>query len=434
MADEEHGGKKKPKLKVDVRKGMGKDELLVGRKERSERRVAALRDTLGDGAVRLASHDFRRVRIPTGSFRLDWATGGGLPIGRTHTFWGMSGGGKTTAALRVVGQAQRFCCNCYRYPVIRADGTPYCDCYQKRLVQAKQLPDELKGEFTARIDRYMENSFEPVMAHFADVEGDLDEPWAVDLGVIPEQLTISEHESGEEVVDVVEALIQGGDTDIVVVDSLAMMTPTAELERSAENKGRGEQPLLVNMAMRKWTQARVRVRREHGRIVTVLLINQARQKMDNSGYGGPQVQKPGGMGQKFAGSVEVYFWEASGDVEDIKIDSVQAHNLKRANTAISRFRTDKNKTAGTRGVTGEIETFVRDVPPFRRGQVNDFPDIWRLCRKAELVRKQEKPNKWFLWNEEFGTEKAAKEYLLSNPDFERRLRAHLAETLMQMDF
>jgi len=431
MADEKE--KKKPKLKVDVRKGLAKGDEIVGRTARATRRVLALRDTLGDGAVRMASHDFQRVRIPTGSFRLDWGTGGGLPIGRTHTFWGLSSSGKTTAALRVVGQAQRFCCNCYRYPVLQADGTPYCDCYQEKLVRVKQLPDELKGEFTSRIDRYMENSYEPVMAHFADVEGDLDEPWAVALGVIPEQLTISEHDSGEEVVDVVEALILGGDSDFIVVDSLAMMVPTAELERSAENKGRGEQPLLINMAVRKWTQARVTARREFGRIVTILLINQARQKMDNSGYGGPQLQKPGGMGQKFAGSVEVYFWEATGDIDDIKVDSTKSHNFKRANTAISRFRTDKNKTAGTRGVTGEIEFFVRDVPPFKKGMVNDLPDIWRLCKKVELARKTEKPNKFWLWDESFGTEKAAKEWLLENPEFERRLRAKLADEMMRME-
>ena len=282
---------------------MAKKEVapLPTKAERFRLNQMALSDKFGEGSAYIPGGGVLHVpRVPTGSLRLDYATGGGLVVGKTITIYGGESSGKTSLVLRFIASAQRYCSNCWRVPVTATlltlesgatvvsapDGVggyvdlltgksvplekieqtvgtiPFCDCYKQKLFVPKMLPGEKddfepKDDFERRVELYRINSFEPVLATYNDVEGDLDVPWARTLGVDLDRLAISTGDTGEEVADVVAYQIQSCNTDIVVVDSLAMMTPTTELEDSANDSRVGVQPRLLNHCMRVWTQARV---------------------------------------------------------------------------------------------------------------------------------------------------------------------------------
>jgi RecA/RadA recombinase len=391
-------------------------------------------------------------------------------VGKTVTIYGGESSGKTTLVLRFIASAQRYCSNCYRVPITATvmklesgdtvvsfpdgvggyvdlltgksvplekiettEGTlPFCDCYKQKLFVPKPLPGdkddfEPKDDFERRVESYQYNSYEPVLATYNDVEGDLDVPWARTIGVDLDRLAISTGDTGEEVADVVAYQIQSCNTDIVVVDSLAMMTPTTELEDSANDSRVGVQPRLLNHCMRVWTQARVNAWRKHGRRVTVILVNQWRMKIDKFG-GGPQVV--GGMGQRFVGSIQLRCWEGKAGVNDVDVGK-KGSEFQMARTARTCFKVEKNKTFGSKGVEGEIDFFVRNCADGQIGEVDEFDDIWRLARYFKVVEKGEKPGKWLVFGREFDTETAGKEAVRADKEFAFKMREHLLGLMLQ---
>lgn len=202
----------------------------------------------GEGAImRLGQSSTLNVEaIPTGSMTLDLALGvGGVPRGRIIEIYGPESSGKTTVALSIVAQAQK-----------------------------------LEGE-----------------AAFIDVEHALDPVYAKALGVDIDNLLVSQPDSGEQALEIAEALIRSGAIDVIVLDSIAAMTTRAEIDGEMGDLHVGQLARLMSQAMRKLTAA---ISRSN---CVAIFINQIREKIGVM-YGNPETT-PGGRALKFYSSVRI---------------------------------------------------------------------------------------------------------------------------------
>ncbi len=202
----------------------------------------------GAGAVmRLGQTSTLNVdAIPTGSMTLDMALGiGGVPRGRIIEIYGPESSGKTTVALSIVAQAQK-----------------------------------LEGE-----------------AAFIDVEHALDPVYAKQLGVNIDELLVSQPDSGEQALEIAEALIRSGAIDVIVLDSIAAMTTRAEIDGDMGDLHVGQLARLMSQAMRKLTAA---ISKSN---CVAIFINQIREKIGVM-YGNPETT-PGGRALKFYSSVRI---------------------------------------------------------------------------------------------------------------------------------
>jgi len=210
--------------------------------------VSTLREKFGDGAIMMLG-EARRVDvavIPTGSFSLDLALGvGGLPRGRIVEIFGPESSGKTTLALNVVAQAQR------------------------------------QGGKTA----------------FIDAEHALDPVYAAHLGVKVNELLISQPDNGEEALNILESLVRSGMISVVVVDSVAALTPKAEIEGEMGDQHVGRQARMMAQALRKLTAIAAKSE------TLIIFINQIRMQIGVF-FGNPETT-PGGRALRFCASVRI---------------------------------------------------------------------------------------------------------------------------------
>jgi len=213
-----------------------------------EELLSNLQDRFGEGAI-MKLGDAKKVNvdvIPTGSFSLDLALGvGGLPKGRIVEIYGPESGGKTTLALNVVAQSQK------------------------------------KGGKAA----------------FIDAEHAMDPEYAAKLGVKIKELIISQPDSGEEALNILESLVKSHLIDVVVVDSVAALTPKAEIEGEMGAQFMGLQARMMSQALRKLTAIASKAN------TTIIFINQLREKIGIM-FGNPETT-PGGRALKFYSSVRI---------------------------------------------------------------------------------------------------------------------------------
>lgn len=213
-----------------------------------ESAIKVIEKKYGAGAVmRLGQTKTLNVdAIPTGSMTLDMALGiGGMPRGRIVEVYGPESSGKTTVALSVVAQAQK-----------------------------------IGGE-----------------AAFIDVEHALDPTYAQALGVDIDNLLVSQPDSGEQALEIAEALIRSGSIDVIVLDSIAAMTTRAEIDGEMGDLHVGQLARLMSQAMRKLTAA---ISKSN---CVAIFINQIREKIGVM-YGNPETT-PGGRALKFYSSVRI---------------------------------------------------------------------------------------------------------------------------------
>ena len=194
------------------------------------------------------------TRIPSGIFAFDLATGGGVPRGRVSMLYGPEASMKTTVALKLIAQAQR---------------------------------EEPKKT-----------------AVFVDVEKHFLASWAERVGVdcSPERLAVVITDTAEETIEVVESLIHADDLSLIVVDSLAAMVSTRELDSEVDKAQVGTSGLMINKFYRRTSVALGRAK-SLGRTPTLVLINQIRYKIGVM-YGSPE-QIPGGPAFAFASSLTI---------------------------------------------------------------------------------------------------------------------------------
>lgn len=210
--------------------------------------LSSLQEKFGEGAV-MTLGDTRKVDvsvIPTGSFSLDLALGvGGLPRGRIVEIFGPESSGKTTLALNVVAQAQK----------------------------------------------------QGGRAAFIDAEHALDPEYAARLGVKVKELLISQPDNGEEALNILESLVRSSMISVVVVDSVAALTPRAEIEGEMGAQFIGLQARMMSQALRKLTAIAAKTQ------TLIVFINQIRMQVGVF-FGNPETT-PGGKALKFYSSVRI---------------------------------------------------------------------------------------------------------------------------------
>lgn len=277
-------------------------ELALGQIERQFGRGSIMR--LGE-----VSHAMQVEAIPTGSISLDLALGvGGIPRGRIAEIFGAESAGKSTLCNHIVAEAQRL------------GGT----------------------------------------AAYIDAEHAMDPTYASQCGVQIDSLLISQPDSGEQALEIVEYLVRSGALDVVVVDSVAALVPRAELEGDMGDAHVGLQARLMSQALRKLTAATSQSR------TAVVFVNQLREKVGVF-FGSPEVT-PGGRALKFYSSVRIDLRR----IETIKQQTEAVGNRVRAKIV-------KNKVA----------------PPFKQAEfdimfkvgISKAGDLLDLGTEMGLIRK-----------------------------------------------
>jgi recombination protein RecA len=235
-----------------------KDKGALSPEEAREKALSTalgqIEKNFGKGSImRLGGDDLETVPvIPTGSLSLDAALGvGGVPRGRVIEIYGPESSGKTTLALHIVAEAQKF----------------------------KNLPPQNGQSFTG-------------VAAFIDAEHALDVSYARRLGVNTDELLISQPDHGEQALDICEILVRSGAVDVVVIDSVAALVPEAEILGDMGDTHIGLLARLMSQALRKLTGA------IHRSMCSVIFINQVRMKIGPMAYGSPEVTT-GGNALKF---------------------------------------------------------------------------------------------------------------------------------------
>ena len=303
---------------------------------------------MGDAAV---GEDIQSVS--TGSLGLDIALGiGGLPRGRVIEIYGPESSGKTTLTLSVIAEMQK-----------------------------------VGG-----------------VAAFIDAEHALDPQYAATLGVNVPELIISQPDTGEHALEIVDMLVRSGSVDIVVIDSVAALTPRAEIEGEMGDSHMGLQARLMSQALRKLTG---NIKRTN---TMVIFINQIRMKIGVM-FGSPETTT-GGNALKFYASV--------------RLDIRRTGAIKKGDEVIgseTRVKVIKNKVA----------------PPFRQAEFEIVygEGISRLGEIIELgsnLKFIEKAGAWYAYNgEKIGQGKEnAKEYLREHPEIAKEIEAKIRANAKQL--
>jgi recombination protein RecA len=234
----------KKEVKVEIKTETKKEE----RNRELDTLLSSLQEKYGEGSI-MKLGDIGKVDVavvPTGSFSLDLALGvGGLPRGRVIEIFGPESSGKTTLALNVVAQAQK----------------------------------------------------QGGKAAFIDAEHAMDPEYAAKLGVNIHELLISQPDSGEEALNILESLVRSGIISVIVVDSVAALTPRAELEGEMGEQHVGRQARMMGQALRKLTALASNTQ------TMIIFINQIRMKIGIM-FGNPETT-PGGRALPFAASVRI---------------------------------------------------------------------------------------------------------------------------------
>lgn len=316
--------------------------------------MSQIEKQFGKGSVmKLGEYKAMEIEaIPTGALGLDIALGiGGVPRGRIIEVYGPESSGKTTLALHVVSEAQK-----------------------------------MGGE-----------------AAFIDAEHALDPVYAKKIGVDIDNLIVSQPDTGEQALEITEALVRSGALDVIVVDSVAALVPKAEIDGDMGDSHMGLQARLMSQALRKLAGAVNKTK------TVIIFINQLREKIGVM-FGNPETTT-GGRALKFYASVRMDIRK----IENIKQDGEVIGNR-------ARVKVVKNKVA----------------PPFREAEfdiiygegISKSGNILDMAVNLDII---EKSGSWFSYNgEKVGQGREnVKKYLMENPkvmeEVEKKVRDNFAK-------
>lgn len=332
------------------------DPETRARRQALEMTLEHITKRCGQGAIMVLGQEYKQEvpAISTGSLSLDMAIGvGGIPRGRITEIFGPESSGKTTLALTVAANAQR------------------------------------RGGVVA----------------YVDAEHALDPAYAKRIGVNLDALLVSQPDSGEQALEIVELLVQSNAVDVIVVDSVAALVPKAELEGSMGDSHVGLQARLMSQALRKLTGMVNRTR------TALIFINQLREKIGVM-FGSPETTT-GGRALKFYASVRI-------DIR--RIGSIKDGDGATGNRV--KAKVVKNKVA----------------PPFRQAEfdimfnrgISWFGDVLDQAVELNIVRKA---GAWFNYGETRigqGRDKAI-QFLETNPDIASEIEAQVMAKLVPVD-
>ena len=331
--------------------------MAIDKEKALETALHQIEKQFGKGAVmRLGQNAAMQVdAIPTGSLSLDMALGiGGLPKGRIVEIYGPESSGKTTLALHCIAEAQK------------------------------------KGGYAA----------------FIDVEHALDPVYAAALGVNIDELLVSQPDTGEDALEIAEALVRSGAIDIIVVDSVAALAPKAEIEGDMGAAHVGLQARLMSQALRKLAGSISKLN------CVAIFINQLREKVGVM-FGNPETT-PGGRALKFYASVRIDIRK----IDTLKVGGEVVGSRTRAKVV-------KNKIA----------------PPFREAEfdimygqgISRIGELLDLAVQLDIVKKS---GAWFSYGENrIGQGRDnVKEYLRSNPDVAQQIEEELMSQKERLSF
>ncbi len=324
------------------------------KKKALEAALGQIEKQFGKGSVmKLGEYQAMNIEaIPTGALSLDIALGiGGIPRGRIIEIFGPESSGKTTLALHAIAEAQK-----------------------------------MGGE-----------------AAFIDAEHALDPVYAKHLGVDIDNLIVSQPDTGEQALEIAEALTRSGAIDIIVVDSVAALVPKAEIDGDMGDAHVGLQARLMSQALRKLAGVINKSK------TVIIFINQLREKVGIM-FGNPETT-PGGRALKFYASVRLDIRK----IENIKVDG-------EVTGARARVKIIKNKVA----------------PPFREAEfdivygkgISKEGNILDLAVNLNLV---EKAGAWFSYNgEKIGQGREnAKQYIREHQEVAKELETKIRDNFMQ---
>ncbi len=326
---------------------------MVDKQKNLEQVIAQIEKDFGKGSImRLGDYQNQDVEvIPTGCLTLDFALGvGGVPRGRIVEIYGPESSGKTTVSLHIVAEAQRL------------GGT----------------------------------------AAFIDAEHAMDPNYAARLGVDIKNLYISQPDTGEQGLEIAEKLVSSGAIDILVIDSVAALTPKAEIEGEMGDSHVGLQARLMSQALRKLTAITNKTK------TCIIFINQLREKVGVM-FGNPETTT-GGKALKFYST--------------IRLDVRKGEIIKDGDTAVgarTKVKVVKNKVA----------------PPFKVAEfdiifgvgISNESCVLDMAVEHDIIQKS---GAWFSYNGEKigqGRENVRK-YLLENPAFTEEVTQKLRELMM----
>jgi len=280
-------------------------------------------------------------RLSSGILHVDMALGGGWPFGRVVVLAGEYSTGKTLLALKALSEVTKYCHNCHKHNSV-------CSC----------------GKFRKGIGL------------FIDMEGAFDLEWAVANGFDDEWHVVARPEYAEQAIDIINDSIRQNVFDLVIVDSIAAMTPTKEIESSTEDWQMGLAARLMNKAMRTWNAALNKMSQDTpsgGPLI--LCVNQLRDKIGLV-FGDPRTM-PGGKGQTFCSSVIIYTksFKTGDDPEMKETSSVELRGL-----------TQKNKTYVPR-LEYTFQLALRDTEDAKKGDVDNANQLIKYGKKYGLVKK-----------------------------------------------
>ena len=319
-----------------------------------EQALLQIEKQFGKGAImKLGEQPMDNIEvIPTGCIVLDNALGiGGVPRGRIVEIYGPESSGKTTVSLHIIAQAQKM------------GGT----------------------------------------AAFIDAEHALDPIYAGHLGIDLDELYVSQPDTGEQALDICETLVRSGAFDVIVIDSVAALTPKAEIDGEMGDSFIGLQARLMSQALRKLTAITNKSK------TCVVFINQLREKVGVM-FGSPETTT-GGKALKFYSSIRL-------DVR--KIDTIKDGSDFVGNR--TRVKVVKNKLA----------------PPFKQAEfdiiygkgVSNEGCILDLATELDII---EKSGSWFSYNgEKIGQGREnVKTYILNNPEFAEEVTNKIYEKMKE---
>jgi recombination protein RecA len=335
------------KKAAEVDQGTEALDPIKAREAKLSELIKATTKKFGERAIYQAN-DFdvkELARIPTGIFQVDYALGGGLPVGRVSLLFGPKSSSKSTKYLRAGGIAQRLCSLCWTFPKADVEGgKPKCKCGDNR----------------------------KVVIGWLDVEGVWDHQWAAKF-LKAEDVILTQPSTAEQTIDTADSMLRTGEVDIIVIDSIAFMTPFVETEKSSTEQTVGTQARLNGVMFRKFVSGVNLIAQQEGRRPTIWLTNQLRMKVGVM-FGNPETV-PGGMAQGFATSVEVRCSSGKYVMDEITGKPLSAE---------MRFKIEKNKTAPAK-MEGEYKLVLSKTEVKNVGDVLDEEWAIDMGEKAGLV-------------------------------------------------